>query len=452
MKTLEVQRPQKSGDLETLHCLRQLREVPRQREVCAGTWNGRPVVIKIFYCHWKARRHLRREWQGLQEMQKRDLPAPRPLLFGKTTGGWTLVTEEIQNAQILLDRLKESGRTAAAEIDILLRYLAAMHEAGVIQQDLHPGNFLLAGQTLYALDPARMRFSNQPVPMDRRLQNLALLFSALPPRHRRETTSFLDRYFEILNRPCGDKERRQFENLVTRLQRQGLEKAVRKTTRSCTRFRRIRTAGARGVFRRDFCDESAANDLASRLDEVMERGQILKRGNTCTVCRVEIAGRDAVIKRYNHKGWWHSLRHTLKGSRARKCWQHGYRLAWAGIPTPLPLAFIETMNGPLVRQSYLVYEYVPGTSLREFLLQAPEADRQQAVEKARAVIESLGRLGVSHNDLKLNNFLVNGEGLHLIDLDSMKHHRFRRPLRSACENMRRDFEARLRPAREQSPR
>ena len=99
----------------------------------------------------------------------------------------------------------------------------------------------------------------------------------------------------------------------------------------------------------------------------MDVGQILKRGNTCYVSRIKLGGCDVVVKRYNHKGFIHSLRHTLKRSRASRSWLHAHRLQILKIAGPAPLAYIEHRRGMLVWKSYFVAEYIAGEKLDDFL-------------------------------------------------------------------------------------
>lgn len=443
MKCIEIKRADLTGVRERVTCGRILRDIPGLRTVCAGTWGERAAVVKVFRS-WKGRRHMRREWRGLKELEARGLTAPKGLFLGRTVdGGWALVTEEIGKAQSLLERFvgaDEAAWEAAAEL--ALRYVAAMHEAKVIQEDLHAGNFLVCRETVYALDPARMRFLRGPVSIRRRLQNLAVLFCAMGGRGQSQAQAFLRRYFEALGRGCGEEEERKFDAYVQVQSAKMLENSLGKTMRNCTRFVRVKKGNIRGMFRRDVWEEAA--ESVEQLDAMMETGEFLKRGNTCTVCRVRIGMRDAVIKRYNFKGWGHALRHTLKGSRARKCWRHGWRLAYSGVATALPLGFVEVMTGPLVRQSYLLCDYVEGVSLREYLLKVGPEARGRVIAKAEAALGELRRLRVSHNDLKLTNFIVRGDEVVLIDLDSMRVHRNRFAAARRHRRMVDDFRAQVR--------
>ena len=101
---------------------------------------------------------------------------------------------------------------------------------------------------------------------------------------------------------------------------------------------------------------------------------------------------DIVVKRYNHKGLVHSLRHTIKRSRARRGWLHAHRLRMLQIPTPKPLAYIEQRKHKLVWKSYLVTEYVAGQKLYDFLRDSNITEEEHS-KVTQQVTELLNKLG-----------------------------------------------------------
>jgi tRNA A-37 threonylcarbamoyl transferase component Bud32 len=188
----------------------------------------------------------------------------------------------------------------------------------------------------------------------------------------------------------------------------------------------IKTERHFAIFDRSFCREDEQLDFIKKIDSLMDEGQILKNGNTCYVSRLTWKGKDVVVKRYNHKGFIHSLRHTIKGSRARRAWIHAHRLGMLEIATPKPLAYIEHLIGKLVWKSYLVTEYVQGKEFYFFL--EDKSDSQEELSTViREVIDLLDKMGkykISHGDLKHSNILITKNGPTITDLDGMKVHRF----------------------------
>jgi tRNA A-37 threonylcarbamoyl transferase component Bud32 len=129
-----------------------------------------------------------------------------------------------------------------------------------------------------------------------------------------------------------------------------------------------------------------------------------------------------VIKRYNDKGPAHSLRHTIKGSRAKKCWRFGHRLTLAGIACAKPLAFVEQRRCGLIRQSYVINAFIAGTDLRRHFAEASERQKQDMTAKALGLLGQLFESRMTHGDLKPGNILIAEDRPVLIDLDSMQFH------------------------------
>ena len=158
----------------------------------------------------------------------------------------------------------------------------------------------------------------------------------------------------------------------------------------------------------------------------MYTGHILKNDDTSYVSRLTWYSKDVVVKRYNHKGFIHSLRHTIKRSRARRGWLHGHRLGMLNIATPRPLAYIEQRRGLLVWQSYLVTEYVKGQKLRNFLRdnKTSEEEHSIAMQQVKNLLDKMGKYRITHGDLKHTNILVTENGPVLTDLDAMMVHKW----------------------------
>ena len=116
--------------------------------------------------------------------------------------------------------------------------------------------------------------------------------------------------------------------------RTSLSSALKETLRNGNRFGVIKTGRYNAAFSKNDLSEAVVRDLIDRIDAVTDAARLLKNGNTCFVTAVTWNDRNYVIKRYNPKGLLHSLRHTLKGSRARRSWLNAYRLLFLGIPTP----------------------------------------------------------------------------------------------------------------------
>jgi len=393
------------GEAEEVVCLGMLRGLANKRGVYDGRWKDRAVIVKVFSDVLKARLHMMREWRGLRILQSRGLNSPKPLLRGKSSEhGWVTVAEKIsgsETARALWDNaanVEEKSKILTG----IAGQLARQHDAGVVQKDLHLSNFLIRGQEVFALDPAQMRFLCRQVGKKRSITQLALLASVAPRKDTSIVEAVSDEYARTRGWEFHERDRDLFYRKLTQCRRRGIERALKKCLRTNKRHKRIEPRGRRGVAERRFYETVDFGELLQGIDRMMEAGRILKRGNTSFVSRVNLAGRDVVIKRYNNKGLIHSLRHTIKGSRAKRCWLNANRLLMLKVATPKPLAYIERRKGPIVWLTYFLSEYVPGPKLSDVLAsdKLAEQDRLNAVAKVEQVIAKLSASRITHGDLK----------------------------------------------------
>ena len=201
---------------------------------------------------------------------------------------------------------------------------------------------------------------------------------------------------------------------------------LKKCLRTSKRHLQIKAGSYIAMFDRGFCQDVESLDFIEKIDTLMDKGQILKNDDTSYVSHLTWNSKDVVVKRYNHKGFIHSLRHTIKRSRARRNWLHGHRLGMLNIATPRPLAYIEQRRGLLVWQSYLVTEYVKGQKLYDFLRDDNVAEQRQlkSIQQVMKLLDKLWRYHITHGDLKHTNILITENGPVLTDLDATIVHRW----------------------------
>lgn len=200
---------------------------------------------------------------------------------------------------------------------------------------------------------------------------------------------------------------------------------LKETLRDSDLFFTLKNRPFKGVFSRDVVSPQAAEELLKQIDSLTASAKVLKNGNTCFVTAVDWCGRKVVIKRYNPKGLLHSLRHTLKRSRARRGWLNAHRLRQLCIPTPKPLGFVEEYAGILLKRSWLITELAPGPKLRDYLADPTLTKTQKTtvIEQVFAILAQLEENRITHGDLKHVNLIITPNGATLIDLDSVKIHR-----------------------------
>lgn len=426
---LLIKRASPGKQTESLLCTKILRVIPGRRQIYDALWNDQPVVAKVFSHKISAKRHLKREWQGLSLLQARELNSPKPLFYGQTEDGrWVAVVQRIVDSPTVLDAFnKTTGRPEKLDLLILVcKELAKQHKKGVLQRDIHLGNLLLSDGKVFALDPGQMKFFSRQVARRESISQLALLTCCVPDCDTASIARLCQEYFKAREWCFGRSDELSFQKRLTVHRERLLRRGLRKCLRTSKRYLRLKIRNSIAVFDKVFYLGAEPLDFVEQVDGLMDRGEIIKNGRTSYVSRLMWNNKDVVVKRYNHKGFIHSLRHTIKGSRARRGWLHAHRLRMLKIATPKPLAYIEKRKGLLLWQSYLVTEYVQGQNLHGFSQNdcITEQHRKRVVQQVVELLERLGKYRISHGDLKHSNILITDNGPVLTDLDAMKAHRW----------------------------
>jgi tRNA A-37 threonylcarbamoyl transferase component Bud32 len=191
-------------------------------------------------------------------------------------------------------------------------------------------------------------------------------------------------------------------------------------------YLRIRTGCFFAEFDKGFCRETEALDFVTNIDRLMQQGTCLKKDDASFVSRFVWNNKVIVVKQYIHRGLFHSIRHTIRRSRARRCWINGHKLLDMGISTPVLLAYVEERKGFLLWQSYLITEYIDGKKLSDIEMDKNISQQQlsEVIIQVKKFLDKLIQHRVSHGDLKHSNIMITQNGPFLIDLDATRVHKF----------------------------
>ena len=175
-------------------------------------------------------------------------------------------------------------------------------------------------------------------------------------------------------------------------------------------------------------DKDACPELIDRLwnepDRLILQGEQLKKKQCVrTTVLFESAVDVYVVKRHLERSWRHIVKQWFSRSRAERCWRDTWFLIENGYPTPQPIAFREERFGALRGNSYYVYQYVAGRTLRE--IAAPLKNQRKLRDYVRQLcgIWSLHqRLQVNLTDGHPENIVIAPSGkLWIIDLDKLQY-------------------------------
>ena len=354
------------GKTERVLCRGLLRQLANNREVYVASWGERDVIVKVFYKRVTGRYRVRKEWNGFNLLRNRGINAPQPLFYGRTEeGNWAIVTERIANSHTLDEIFNKAVRKEKIEIiKMFCTELARQHEKGVVQKDLHLGNFLQDGEKLVVLDPAQMRFSNHPVEKGESISQLALITSNIAGTEG--VKEIWEEYFNHRGWQLEEPDERLLEAKTAMYKRKGLKRGLKKTLRTSKRFVRTSKDENLGVFDREFIAGIEPIGFMKHIDELMEAGEIIKREDAIYASSFTYNGKKVVVERYGRRGFMDLLCQTITGSWAKKFWLLGHRSRQLGQRAPKPLAYIERRKKLLIWKSYFINEQLDIMKRRTF--------------------------------------------------------------------------------------
>jgi hypothetical protein len=195
------------------------------------------------------------------------------------------------------------------------------------------------------------------------------------------------------------------------------------------------------IYSKEF-DSEQNRQLFMNLDTHLDLdAHLLKRSKGRTVGVLKINGKKVGVKRYNIRGFWHSIKIALRPSRASKSWMNAFHLNSLNIKTITPIALIEKRKGPFRNVSYFLWEFADGKAGCEYFLDdSPDkANWPIAIVSVEKLIQKMRSHRLYHSDLHLGNFLMAESQAVLLDLDNLKHYFFDFSFRYAQQKDRNMF-------------
>ena len=416
----QLQLPVDKGDL--LELTQVMRYLPGRRLAGAGRWCGRDVFIKLFF-GGKAEKEFGREQRMAEHLRQGNVRAPRLLRTGSLPEGGFWLVQELLPEPVPLLQYWDSCEASAKPVlfQQLLELINTLYQAGIYQADAHLENFALSDGKLYALDAGGIK----PLGLMRRsrcLSNLSLLIAQFNWREQVQLVDWANAFFVDATGPLSGCQKPVALSAVVKSWRQRLRKISAKSLRNCTMVFEKRLPGSHLLLRRALCSEALIEqvDSSAKLDRLIDSGSMLKDGNSATVVKAVVAGQPVVIKRYNLKNRWIAFKRLFQTSRARHSWYNAHLLEFMHLVTPAPIALLEEKWGPFTRRAYLITAWSAGESFGD-MIDSGKASPEQATLFAD-LFQGLERAGVSHGDMKATNFLLDENGIKLIDLDAMRFH------------------------------
>ena len=397
----------------------QLRHLPKRRLTCLAKWQGKTVVAKFFYGSFH-KLQAEKEALLIKALIKAKISTPSVLLLATLEGVTVLLIEYLEDSKSLLDWM--DARPSEAEFKAIFssvtELLITCHQAGFEIKDPHLGNFLISNGDVFIIDAGDIQLLKTPLNTQASINNLALLYAQLP-------VTFDEMAFGVLTKRLGNKlniNEKSWQTLLIKQRRWRQKRFIdKKVFRECTAYVCKKNSHRFLVAKRGFYTEDVAKALENP-DALIEQGHLLKNGQTATVARVNIAGKQYVLKRYNIKKKVRSILKALMWSRAAISWRNGLLLEMLGIPTAKSYVMIEEYHWRIRRRSYLLCQNIEAPTAYQ-LFEDEETEqgvKKQWAKKLYNLFSLLKRCQISHGDLKAQNIICPENGPVFIDLDGMK--------------------------------
>lgn len=412
-----------SGELE---CVEAVRVLTGRRMVCRARWHGDEVFAKLFAPNSHAASDWRAEHGNYHRLREAGVSMP-DLLHAQQQASpecAVLVYRSLApapTAKQLWTDLDESGREPL--LRRLVQTLAMHHAAGVIQDDPHLENFMVADERLYSLDAGGFAILGGPPEPYRALDNLGLLFAQLPVEYDKYAIPMLAAYREA-GGPAGEVPPAQLSAAIGTQRKRRLEKFRKKIMRECSAFIERHSWGHKLMVARQYASAGVWRYLDDPERAFADGERYLKSGNSATVTGFEVDDIGLVVKRYNLKDFGHRLRRCWRPSRAACSWRNANLLRFLEIATAEPVAMLETRFGPFRGRAYFFMRHVVGVDLFAYMTSAliAEADKQAMSAAVACLFRRLASNKIAHGDMKASNIIVENGKPVLIDLDAMQLH------------------------------
>lgn len=408
-----------------LICEKIIRLVPKKRLVALGTWEGKNVIIKLFFSSKNAKKHGFREVSGIKKLIAARIPTPDLLYYGMAFHDplFVLVLEYIPHGQhISINEIKEKEN----QLEAIVLELATQHVFGIVQRDLHFNNFLITDNIIYTLDGSQIQKKQSPLSKKESLQHVSILFSQLGAG----TDKLKEKLFEVYAKSRGwvmkDREKKKLCVLVQKRIQKRWAHYQKKIFSTCTAFLSLKKWNEWIVYDRQYASDDFLQFLKNPNFIFDQYGTtVIKAGRSSTVAKIRLANREFVVKRYNIKNGWHALRRCFRPTRAVKNWRLSQYLTWMGVATAKPVAFIEKRFLGLRLQSYFIMEFISGVDAGDYF---SEPRNQKNAKSILQLFENLRELHLTHGDLKTKNIIMQKDNPVLIDLDGMQYHHTKKSL------------------------
>jgi tRNA A-37 threonylcarbamoyl transferase component Bud32 len=404
-------------------------------------------VVKYLVFSSKART----EWRSLRAFEAHNLSVPHPLALAEQKTGWilkdsciviaaltqALPLNEYVEKQILILPPEQQLPVKQSLFLSLARLVSDVHYNKIFYRDLHAGNILVESAGYgnyrpYLIDLHRALFLPKLMQW-MRVRDLAQLCNSVPAT-KTDKMRFLKEYCRNGSLPIQSLNdlARKIAATAQRMETVRVKSRSKRCIKNSTMFEVQKTSQYHYYGRRDFGREAALRVIDMHVHTVnTDTSRILKTTKNSMLTahqHAEVLPGAVCVKAYPSRGIIYWLKSLVVKSRALQSWIAGNSLLVRGIDTPQPLALVERIAGPFVKESFLITEWLENAiELNDYVSllhhrSVSSEVKDLFVESLAHVIRNLHDQHVYHADLKSTNILVLERGgtewkFYFVDLD-----------------------------------
>jgi len=367
------------------------------------------------------------------QLERKDVNLPKPL-------GWMKrVRRGLVRESYFLSEAIGAGVSFIEEVEKLKESLSMIEltktvkkfqDAGLFHQDLHAGNFLWDGNSLFLTDYHRAKMVKL-LSLNRRLWNLAHLFHSLRSMWgEREQLQFLDQYFGEISNESRKREIlfQRIYPLMDRLQTRQWRSRTKRCLKESTEFTVQQEKGIRTFRRRDFPMDRLKRAMEEHRSLIREKPScLIKHSPEVIVSMLNDEGERICLKQFCYPHVWGRVKEQFRRSKGLKSWVAANGMRTRGIPTLKPLALVEKKSWFGVEESTLFMEALANDlEMDRYVLKGfSDLNKKRLFIKTFAHwLGGLHRMSLYHKDMKTCNILVSERGeawdFHLLDFEDIR--------------------------------
>jgi serine/threonine protein kinase len=312
----------------------------------------------------------------------------------------------------------------------LAKTMREFQDIGLFHQDLHAGNFLRDGSSLFLTDLHRVKIG-KPLSLDQRLWNLSHLFHSLRSMWgEREQIQFLNHYFEEKFDDSQKKEMlfQRIYPIMDHLQKRQWRSRTKRCLKESTEFTVQTEKGIRYFHRRDFPMNRLKRVMAEHQTLVKERPfSLTKYSPGVIVSILNDEGERICLKQLCYPHFWERMREHFRRPKGLHSWIAANGMRARGLPSLKPLALVERRNWLGLKESFLFMEALANDQeMDRYILKGFEdLNKKRIFIKTFARwLDGLHKMRLYHKDMKTCNILVSERGetwdFHLLDFEDIR--------------------------------